>query len=109
MNIPFTNVNISGLPSPTLCVHNNHQWSARANSIRDPRWKEANPLAPQGVRKHYECTHPKRKSREARREVGRMYPHRILIREKGVQVLQLFDPTGADKSRRRFRRIGILV
>ena len=24
VNIPFTNVNISDLPSPTLCVHNTH-------------------------------------------------------------------------------------
>ena len=44
------------------------------------------------------CTHPERRSREARREVGRMYPRRILVCEKGIQVLQPFDTSSSDKS-----------
>ena len=85
-----------------------HQWSAQANSI-NPRCKEANTLAPQSVQKHCECTHPERKPREVRREVGEMYPHRILVKEKGIQVLQPFDPSSSGKLTHSLRRIGILV
>ena len=76
-----------------------HQRSARANSIRDPRWKEANPIAPQSVRKHCECTHPEQKAIEARHEVGEMYPHRIFVQVKGIQALQPDDLIGSGKSR----------
>ena len=31
-------------------------------------------------------------------EVIEMYPHRILVRAKGIQVLQPFDPSGSGKS-----------
>ena len=30
-------------------------------------------------------------------EVRRMYPHRILVHEKGIKMLQPFDPRSADK------------
>ena len=38
------------------------------------------------------------KPREARREVREMYPHRILVCEKGIQVFQPFDPSVMGKS-----------
>ena len=33
-----------------------------------------------------------------------MYPHKILVREKYIQVLQPFDPSSSGKSRHHFRR-----
>ena len=38
-----------------------------------------------------------------------MYPHRIFIPKKGIQVLQPFDPSGSGKARRRFPWIDIMV
>ena len=64
---------------------------------------------PQGVRKHCECTHPEQKPIEARHEVGEMYPHRILVWEKGIQVLQPFDPSSSGKWECSIQQIGIMV
>ena len=86
-----------------------HERSAWGNSIRAPCRKEADPVAPQGVRKHCECTHPERTTTEVRREVREMYPRRILVQEEGIQVLQPFNPRRSHKSRCSLQRVYILV
>ena len=72
-------------------------------------WKEVRSIPCKDIQLYCIRAHPQQKAAKVRSQVAEMYPHRILIGAKGVQILQPLYLEGSCKSGHRLWRISIMV